>query len=52
MGIVLSLAEVFVTGVFRMKHRAVCALCHRVHPGCGILFGGIEGHSLSESEPS
>jgi hypothetical protein len=52
MGIVLSLAEVFVTGVFRMKHCAVCALCHRVYSGCGNLFGGIEGHSLCESQPS
>lgn len=52
MGIVLSLAEVFVTGVSRMLDRAVCALCHRVHSGCGNLFGGAEVRSLSVSEPS
>ena len=29
MGTVLSLAEVSVTGVFRMQDRVICASCHR-----------------------
>ena len=58
MGAVLSLAEVAVTGVFRMQDRVICAFCHRFTPAVvtfsvvlrGILFLRVNRPDIQRTE--